>query len=296
MFDRTTIQTEYPFRSNWLELAGNRYHYLDEGPRDAPVVLMLHGNPTWSYYYRTIIPALSKTHRVVVPDHMGCGLSDKPQTYPYTVEQHIKNVARLIETLELRDITLMLHDWGGVIGMGYAIDHPQNVKQFVLFNTAAFYLRKIPFLILLCRPKLLGGFIVRGLNAFTRVATYMAMSNGSRMKNGVRAGYLAPYDSWANRIAIHRFVQDIPWEDDHPSLPQIQRIDEEILQFRDRPMLILWGADDFVFDNKFLAEWRRRFPQAEVHVLENAGHYVVEDAHERIVPLVEQFLESRQNL
>lgn len=254
------------------------------------MLLMLHGNPTWSFYYRTLIPSLSQTHRVIVPDHMGCGLSDKPQAYPYRVEQHINNVAALVDHLGLHDITLMLHDWGGVIGMGFAINYPALIKQFVLFNTAAFYLRKIPFLILICRPTLLGGFIVRGLNAFTRVATYMAMSNGERMKNGVRAAYLAPYNSWANRIAIHRFVQDIPWEDDHPSLPLIQRIDDEIGQFQDRPMLILWGADDFVFDDKFLAEWRRRFPQAAVHVLENAGHYVVEDAHERIVPLVEGFL------
>lgn len=290
MFDRTPFQKEYPFASNWLTLEGHKYHYLDEGPRDAPVVLMLHGNPTWSYYYRTLIPEISKTHRVIVPDHMGCGLSDKPQSYSYTIDQHIKNVSRLVNELRLEDITLMVHDWGGVIGMGYAINHPENVKQFVLFNTAAFYLRRIPFLILLCRPKLLGGWIVRGLNAFTWVASYRAMADKKRMQNGVRQGYLAPYNSWDNRIAIHRFVQDIPWEDDHPSLPTIMRIDEEINQFTDKRMLFLWGEDDFVFDEKFLAEWQRRFPQAETHLLENAGHYVVEDAHERIVPLVLAFL------
>jgi pimeloyl-ACP methyl ester carboxylesterase len=115
-----------------------RYHYLDEGPRDGPPVVMLHGNPTWSFYYRTLIPGISESYRVVVPDHVGCGLSDKPQDYDYTLEQHIQNVEALIGRLGLKDVTLAVHDWGGVIGMGYATRHVENVARFVIFNTAAF--------------------------------------------------------------------------------------------------------------------------------------------------------------
>lgn len=291
MVDLTSLKEQYPFQSHWLELDGLRYHYLDEGPGDAPPVVMLHGNPTWSFYYRQLIPPLSQNHRVIVPDHIGCGLSDKPQTYPYTLEQHIKNVERLIAQLKLRQVTLVVHDWGGVIGMGYATRHPENISRFVIFNTAAFVLPKIPKRIRMCRVPLFGSFLVRGLNAFAGLATFMAVSQPQRMTPQVRAGYLAPYNNWRNRIAIYRFVQDIPLEEDHPSRATLVQIEAGLAQFQQHPMLIIWGADDFCFTAlDFLAEWQRRFPQAQVHLLENAGHYVVEDAHERIVPLIREFL------
>jgi len=252
---------------------------------------MLHGNPTWSFYYRQLIPPLSQNYRVIVPDHIGCGLSDKPQTYPYTLEQHIKNVERLIVQLKLRQVTLVVHDWGGVIGMGYATRHPENISRFVIFNTAAFVLPKIPKRIRMCRIPLFGSLLVRGLNAFAGLATFMAVSQPQRMTPQVRAGYLAPYNNWRNRIAIHRFVQDIPLEENHPSRATLVQIEAGLAQFQQHPMLIIWGADDFCFTARdFLAEWQRRFPQAQVHLLENAGHYVVEDAHERIVPLIREFL------
>ncbi len=296
MIDTTPFKKLYPFASNWLDLDGNRYHYLDEGPQDAPVIVMLHGNPTWSFYYRHLIPPLSQNHRVVVPDHMGCGLSDKPQNYTYTLDQHIKNVEALIDHLGVANITLMVHDWGGMIGMAYAVNHPAMIKQFIIFNTSAFYLKKIPFSILLGRTNIVGGILIRGFNAFAGSAVRMAMTNHKRMTKEVKAGYLAPYNSWPNRIAIHRFVQDIPWEDDHPSRPILMHTDAAIGQFQDRPMLIIWGADDFVFTEKeFFTEWKRRFPNAESHVLKNVGHYVIEDAPERVLPLVTDFLNKETN-
>jgi haloalkane dehalogenase len=272
-------------------LDGLRYHYLDEGPPEAPPVLMLHGNPTWSFYYRTLIPALSQSHRVIVPDHIGCGLSDKPQAYPYTLEQHIRNVEKLVDHLRLSQITLVVHDWGGAIGMGYATRHPANIARLVIFNTAAFILPVIPWMIRICRPQLLGSLLVRGLNAFARGATYLASSHPDRMTWPVRTGYCAPYNSWANRIAVHRFVQDIPLEEDHPTRPTLAGIEAGLARLQGHPMLILWGARDFVFTvNDFLAQWQRYFPQAETHIFPDAGHYVVEDAHERIIPLIKKFM------
>jgi haloalkane dehalogenase len=250
---------------------------------------MLHGNPTWSFYYRHLIPLLSQTHRVIVPDHIGCGLSDKPQDYPYTLEQHIQNLERLVSQLSLEGVSLVLHDWGGVIGLGYATRHPDNVARFVIFNTAAFVLPLIPNRIRMCRSDLFGSLLVRGLNAFAGLATYMAVTRP--MPAQVRAGYLAPYNNWRNRIAIHRFVQDIPLEEAHPTRPTLIEIEAGLEQLRERPMLIIWGAKDFCFTERdFLPEWRRRFPQAEVRVLKDAGHYVVEDAPERIGPWVVEFL------
>jgi len=292
VIDTTPFKELYPFDSHWLDLNGHRYHYLDEGPRNAPPVVMLHGNPTWSFYYRNLIPVVSRTHRVIVPDHMGCGLSDKPQDYPYTLAQHIQNVEALLDHLGLKQITLVLHDWGGMIGMGYATRHPDNIASFVIFNTAAFYLPKIPKRIRMCRPELFGSLLVRGLNAFAGLALYLAVSDRTRMTSQVKAGYLAPYNNWRNRIAVHRFVQDIPLEKNHPSRPVLDEIEAGLPQFRQHPMLIFWGANDFCFTERdFLREWRSRFPQATVQVFQDAGHYVVEDAHERIAPLMAEFLE-----
>ncbi len=293
MTNTSSFQDIYPFQSNWLNLDGVRYHYLDEGPRNAPAVLLLHGNPTWSFYYRTLIPALSQTHRVIAPDHIGCGLSDKPQDYPYTLARHIENVERLVQHLRLQNFTLVVHDWGGVIGFGYAERHPQNVARLVVFNTAAFVLKKLPWQILICRVPLLGGVLVRGFNAFAGLATWLAVTRQA-MPGPVRAGYLAPYNNWANRVAIHRFVQDIPWEDNHPTRALLAQIDAGLARLAQHPMLIIWGAKDFVFTERdFFTEWQRRFPQAQTHVLADAGHYVVEDAHTQIIPWLQEFLNDK---
>ena len=283
----------YPFESHWLDLDGVRYHHLDEGPRDAPPVVMLHGNPTWSFYYRTLVPPISQSYRVVVPDHVGCGLSDKPQAYDYSLEQHIQNVEALIDSLGLREITLVVHDWGGAIGMGYATRHVENVARLVILNTAAFYQPGLPLRIKMCRIPLLGDVLLRGLNAFARLALPWATVHRERLMPAVRAGYLAPYDSWANRIAILRFVQDIPFEKGHRSRKTLEDIEANLYLFGEHPTLIIWGAEDFCFTVQgYLTEWQTRFPYAETRVIEDAGHYVVEDAHERIVPWILEFLKS----
>lgn len=280
----------YPFASSFLETPAGRLHYLDEGPKDGPVLLMLHGNPTWSYYWRNLVLELRATHRCIVPDHLGCGLSDKPQEHAYTLASHVDNVIRLVEHLELRGITLVVHDWGGAIGMGFAVRHPERVARLVVFNTAAFPSERMPKLIALARVPGFGALAIRGFNAFARVALLTCVAHRERLTPGVRAGYLAPYDGWANRVATLRFVQDIPMSAAHPTYAVLADIDRRLASLRDLPMIVLWGGKDFVFDDHFLAEWQRRFPAAEVHRFEDAGHYVVEDAHDRIVALLRPFL------
>jgi pimeloyl-ACP methyl ester carboxylesterase len=278
----------FPFESHHLVLAGHKYHYIDEGTGD-PLV-MLHGNPTWSFYYRHLIAEFSRTHRVIAPDHMGCGLSDKPQDYPYTLAQHIANLEALCDFLKLECATLLLHDWGGPIGMGCALRHPERIKRFVIFNTAAFPSARIPLRINLCKVPLFGAFAVRVCNAFAGLAPAMASAKQDRMTPAVKAGYLAPYDSYAHRVAILRFVQDIPMARTHPTYALLEAIGRDLSTFKDRPMLIVWGGQDWCFTTEFLVEWQKRFPQAEVRLVPDAGHYVVEDAHERIIPWVRTFL------
>lgn len=286
------VVAQYPFESHFHSIAGQRMHYLDEG-NGAPIV-MVHGNPTWSFYYRRLVEAFREQYRVIVPDHIGCGFSDKPNLhdYPYNLARRVDDLEALLDHLELpQKITLVVHDWGGMIGMGYAVRHPEKIARLVILNTSAFPLppeKSLPWQIWLCRNTPLGSLLVRGFNAFCQGA--VRTCTVQPMPVEVRAGYLAPYDSWSNRVAVLRFVQDIPLSPDHESFSVVQEVENGLAQFRETPMLICWGAQDFVFDDHFLNGWKQRFPQAEVHRFEQAGHYVLEDAWPSIIPLMRDFL------
>jgi pimeloyl-ACP methyl ester carboxylesterase len=285
----------YPFAEHWLTLEpGIRMHYVDEGPREAPVVLMLHGNPTWSFYWRRLIAALSPTHRVIAPDHIGCGKSDKPDDarYPHRLARRIADIERLVESLGLRELTLIVHDWGGMIGMGWAHRHPQMLTKLVLLNTAAFPLpaqKRMPASLWLARNTSLGAVLVRGLNAFARGATRFCVTRRP-LSPEVREALCAPYDSWDSRRAVLRFVQDIPLREGDPGFEILTEVGERLHQFDDRPVLICWGMRDFVFDEHFLRVWERELPHAEVHRFHDSGHYVLEDAGDEIEALVRKFM------
>ena len=290
-----TFSTQYPFTSHYLDLGGIKLHYLDEGPRDAPVMVMVHGNPTWSFYWRTLIPTISKTHRVIVPDHIGCGFSDKPQDYPYILEQHIQNLEALLNHLDVHNITMMVHDWGGGVGSGYATRHPENIQALVITNTSAFFRPVLYWGIKLVRIPLVGDVLVRGFNAFLLGAFFMGTSQGKRYTRAVRAGYLKPYRSWHDRVAILRFVQDIPMNASHPTRKTVDEIESRLHLLSEKPMIIFWGEDDPVFTTStFLSGWTDHFPEAEVHQLHNAGHFVIEDAHEHILPRLTSFLAQQR--
>lgn len=276
----------YPFASHYLKLDGHAYHYLDEGQGEP--LLLVHGNPTWSFYWRDLIVGLRDEYRVVVPDHMGCGLSDKPRRYPYRLAQHAENLSRLIRALDLRHATLLVHDWGGPIGLRAALAEPQRFARYVLFNTAAFRSREVPWRIRICRWPLLGRLAVQGCNAFVLGALRMAVTRP--LPAAARAGLKAPYNSWHNRQAVWRFVKDIPLRPSHPSFSTLAELEKALPRLRGQPMLIAWGMRDWCFTPAFLARFVQLFPHAHLHRLEQAGHYVVEDAHEQILPLVRDFL------
>lgn len=283
---------EYPFDSHYHELPGARMHYLDEGSGET--LLFVHGNPTWSFAWRHFVTEFSKTHRVLAVDHVGCGLSDKPADYPYTLARRIADLESFVTALDLRNVTLVAHDWGGAIGMGTAARLPERFSRFALMNTAAFRSKRIPLRIAVCRIPLLGALGVRGFNLFSRAALSMAVEKPDRMTPEVRAGYLAPYDSWGNRVAVQRFVEDIPLVPSHPSYATLTMVEEGLSQFRGRPMLFVWGMRDWCFTPAFLQEFEERFPQAETLRLDDAGHYVFEDAGERIIPRLREFLAARE--
>jgi haloalkane dehalogenase len=285
-----TLQSAYPWQGTFIDVDGGRMHVLDVGPRDAPVMLALHGNPTWSFYWRKLIARYSDRYRVIAPDHIGCGLSDKPQDWPYRLADHVANVQAVIRALGLSDITFVLHDWGGAIGMGVATHDPSLAKRFVVTNTAAWRSLAIPPSIATCKIPLFGALAVRGFNGFARVATVRATYKG--LDQVAKQGLLHPYDSWANRIATLRFVEDIPLHPAHPSYAELARIDDGLAALKDHPMLVCWGDDDFCFTTDFRKEWERRFPDAEVHAWPDVGHYVMEDAPDRMLGAMDAFLEA----
>ncbi|MCX7141342.1 MAG: alpha/beta fold hydrolase [Proteobacteria bacterium] len=285
----------YPFTGIWREVNGFRMHVLDEGQGDT--VLMLHGNPTWSFFFRNLVLGLRGAHRVIVPDQIGCGLSDKPdeKAYEYTLSRRVDDLAALIDQLDVRGrITLLLHDWGGMIGMAYAAKYPEKIGRLVLLNTAAFPLpkgKRLPRSLWLCRETPLGELIIRDTGLFTSILARWAVCKP--MAQRVREAYLWPYRLPEERTALLRFVLDIPLRPGDPSYDLVSDVAAKLPHFNGLPILILWGEKDFVFDHHFLREWQRLLPDAEVHRFPNAGHYVLEDAGTEILPLIEDFFERR---
>ena len=281
---------QYPFSPSRVTLPdGNRLSVVDEGR--GPALVMLHGNPSWSYLYRNLIRDQSGRCRCLAPDHLGCGLSDKPQTYPYRLASHIGNLEFVLDHLRVERCVLVVHDWGGAIGMGWAGRHPDRVAGMVVMNTAAFPASRIPLRIAVCRWPLLGPLLVRGLNGFARAALFMAVTK--RLDPRVAAGFLHPYDSWAARVGINGFVRDIPLRPNHPSWPTLAEVEKGLARLRETPMLLCWGGADFCFTRWFFDQWVRRFPGAETLWLEEAGHYLLEDGYEQACGAIRAFLDHR---
>ncbi len=281
---------DYPFSSRYLQLEGGRLHYIDEG--EGPVIVMVHGNPTWSYYFRHLIAQLRENHRVIALDHMGCGLSDKPQNYSYCLAQHIENLDNLLTYLQIDRFSLVVHDWGGAIGIGCALNHISNIEKIVVMNTAAFRSSRIPRRIQLCRLPIAGEIIVRLFNGFAWPAQFMAVEK--KLDPDVAKAYLAPYNNWGNRVAVYNFVRDIPLDPGHKSYAVLADIESRLSLLRDAavPFLIIWGGRDFCFNDVFFEEWKKRFPDAEDHYFHDGGHYILEDKRKDLVPIFESFFRS----
>jgi haloalkane dehalogenase len=227
--------------------------------------------------------------RCIAPDHVGMGLSAKPESYEYTLESRIRDIEALVAFLGLRKVHLVVHDWGGAIGLGFAGRHPELIGRIVILNTAAFPSSRIPLRIALCRIPYFGALLVRGLNGFAEAATWMAMAS-RRLTWDERNGYLYPYGSWAGRVAVHAFVRDIPMEASHVSRQTLEDVAANLPLLGRSEKLVVWGGGDFCFDDGILSRWREIYPDARVERLETAGHYVLEDAGDRATTPIRDFL------
>ncbi len=270
-------------------------HYLDEGRSEDPPVLLLHGNPTWSFMYRNLVRELKTANRCIAPDHIGCGLSDKPPVsrFSYDLSSHSLNVFELMNDLAIDRFNLVVHDWGGAIGLTAFRNQLHRINKLVLLNTAAFHSKDVPKRILFCRLPLLGGFFVRALNGFAWPATFMATSKG--LSQEAKRGFLAPYDNWANRVAVWRFVRDIPHECGHPTRALLTETQEKLKDLRATEVLACWGMRDFCFHPGFLRKWIEILPDMQTRELHDSGHYLLEDSFEECRAAIEAFLQSKKN-
>jgi haloalkane dehalogenase len=278
----------YPFQPKRFRLDGVEMSYVDEGAGEP--VLMVHGNPTWSFYWRGLIKRLCGQHRTIAVDHIGCGLSDKPADYAYCLAQHRDNLVKLVDGLELHNITLVAHDWGGAIGLAALLERQEKFKRIVLYNTGAFPPPYIPLRIRACRWPIVGKIGVQGFNMFARAATTMATEQPGGLPGPVAAGMLAPYDNWTNRSAIYGFVKDIPATPSHETWSVLQKIETRLPELRELPVLLVWGMKDWCFRPECLDRFCQHWPHAEVHRIASAGHFVVEDAATEVEATTAEFL------
>jgi haloalkane dehalogenase len=261
---------------------------------------MLHGNPTWSFFYRRLIERLRPHVRCIVPDHLGMGLSDTPApqqaTELLTLPQRIGHLRELLAHCGVQHYSLVAHDWGGPIGLGLALGvghsavarRPLPVQRCVLMNTAAFTSGRPPLSIALCRLPVLGQWLVQQANAFVRGS--LRWASRQRLSAQVATGYQAPYTQARYRLGIHRFVQDIPLGAAHPSWETLAAIEQRLPALNTLPTLLCWGMQDFCFTPQFLDEFRKRIPYAAVHRSAQAGHYLLEDDPALVDSLLPQFL------
>lgn len=280
------ILAEYPFTPQVFTHAHGQLSYVDEG--EGRPVVMLHGNPTWSWFYRRVMTDLRSDYRCLSLDHLGMGLSEKPKGGPYHLAAHRDRFRDWLEHLGIKQFHLIAHDWGGAIGAAFAVREPERLLSLTFMNTAAFPFPHIPWRIGICRIPLLGRFLMTGLNGFARAAT--RITTVKPLPKDIRKGYLFPYQRFQDRVAIAEFVRDIPIRESHRSYKTLVETGKNLERLRRHPTLLLWGMQDWCFHPRVLAAWQRRFPDAEVVPLEEAGHYLLEDEPEACSRAIKRFL------
>ena len=272
----------YPFESRFIEIAGARVHYLDEG--EGPPLLLLHGNPTWSFLYREIVAGLTDRFRCVAPDYPGFGLSEAPAGYGFRPAEHAAVIEQLVRKLKLRDATLMVQDWGGPIGFAVATRQPERFRRFVIANTMA-WPKRDPAVRMFswAAGSPLGGYLLRNRNLFVEAILPAAIRRGP-LSPAVMAAYRGPFPTSASRRPLQVFPREIAASRDF-----LAAVEGGLPALRDRPALILWGTKDVAFGPRERKRFEREFPHHRTVLLEGAGHFIQEDAPDEVVRAIRQW-------
>ena len=288
-----TFEGSFNFAPHYHHVNGFEMHFVDEG-RGEPIVLV-HGDPTWGYLYRTFIPILSQHRRCIVPDHMGMGKSGIPRNpYPYRLRHHVANLEALLLHLDLHQMTLVLHDLGGPVGLGFATRHPDRIKRLVLMNTWAFAPcpgGPLPRLLELIRSERGERFVLEK-NGYLEPALVGTTHRPENLTKTVLDAYRAPFPTPESRLALLCWSRDIPVHETDPSYLEMKRIEEALVRFIGTPILLVWGMRDPVLPESVLRTWQRIYPQATAAEIEDASHFLQEDAPQRIMLCIAEFLEA----
>lgn len=286
-----TFDGAFPFAPHYLDVTHCRMHYIDEGAGE-PVVFV-HGDPTWSYLYRKFIGPLSSQHRCIAPDLMGMGKSSVPhEPYPYRLHHHIDNLESLLLQLDLTNLTLVVHDWGGPVGLGFATRHPDRIQRLVLMNTWAFAAwpgGEFPKLLQMIRSERGEKFVLEK-NGYVRNALLGTTYHQENLTEAVLNAYLAPFPTPASRLALLCWTRDIPVNEGDPSFATMQTIEQRLALLADKPALLIWGMQDPVLPESVLRRWQAIYPQAAVHEIADASHFLQEDAPVQIIDRLKMFL------
>lgn len=274
-----------PFTSRFIEIDGFKMHYLDEG--SGPVVVLMHGNPTWCFYYRNLIQVLKRHYRVIAPDQIGCGLSDHPTDSHFRARDRIEHLATFLDKLGIDRFSMVMHDWGGPIGTGVAVRRPDKIEKLVYLNTTLTETESLPFVIKTAAKPFIGKFLTKYSRRFLKLTTDVGVSR--RLDKDVRRAYHQPYRSSKRRTAIWDFVEDIPFNDEHPTYREMLTIAEGLPNLQHVPVQIIWGLKDPCFHREMLSQVVKHFPQAQVLEIPDASHLVLEDAPELVCSTILDF-------
>jgi pimeloyl-ACP methyl ester carboxylesterase len=279
-------RSEYPFAHRWAELpGGRRMHYVDEGSGET--ILFVHGTPTWSFEWRHLVRGLSATHRCVAPDLLGFGLSARPRDFAYTPAAHAEAIRQFADALDLRDITLVVHDFGGPIALPLALE-PGRVRRLVLLNTWAWSFADDADMVK--KAKLagsgLGRWLYRHLNFSLKVIVPSAYGDRKKLTPAIHRQYLAPFpDAWSRGAVLWPLAKALLASGEHYDSLWRQR--EKLKAI---PTLIVWGMKDSAFRPTQLARWKEALPAAQVVELPDAGHWPHEEAPDEVLAAMRAFL------
>jgi haloalkane dehalogenase len=277
---------EYPFTDRWLPYRDGYIHYLDEG--QGPTVLLLHGNPTWSYLYRNVIKELCGECRLVAPDYPGFGMSKAPAGYRFTPQEQSEAVLDLIRRLDLKDFVLVVQDWGGPIGLSYAVRHRNNLRGIVVMNTWAWPAKILPMKLfsLAMGGWPIGYWLQTRHNFFAKVIIQQGIYHAEKVTDSLRKAYIAPFPTSKSRIATWIFPKQIL-----KARPWLAVIESQLPNLSDLPAQILWGTKDSAgFPPHQMAKWQRYLPMNETEILDDASHYVQEDRPDRVAASIRRVL------
>ena len=283
------------FEEHYEVIDGIRLHYVDEGA--GPPILLVHGQPTWSYLYRKMIrPLVAAGYRCIAPDLMGFGLSDKPtDESAYTLGRHVELVTGLVEKLQLAGVTIVGQDWGGPVGLRYAIDHQDNVRSLVILNTLV-KITPVPLLFtFVFRNGGFSSFLVRRLDLFRKIIFRRGWPFRRPLEAGVMEQYKMPHPTAASRAGIAAFPKMIPGNDRHPNAAYISQIDS-VLRNWDVPVLVMFSDGDIAFKPTEGQRIAEMVPDGRFQVVRNAGHYLQEDAGEEIAQRMVTFLRDEAKI